>query len=189
MTTAGRGVRDDEISAGGWRFITSDVWFWHDGLKNLRHYVPFGQNDWAKEDASGTSALAIPFDSGTGRVSAQVNPIATGTHKIRKRIILPRDFGIFAATEPITVVVKRSGSVTSIKATLYLGGSADAGVNGVSVSPAASATWETFTLTPSGAYNPGDFVTFEIEYVSTTAGVTVDVADLQFSYKTNRGNV
>lgn len=189
MTTAGRGVRDDEISAGGFRFIISDVWFWHDGFKNLRHYVPFAQNDWAKEDASGVSILSFPFDSGTGRIAGEINPATFGTHKIRKRIILPRDFGAFAPTQPITLITKRSAAVTSLVASLYNAATVDPGVNAVDVSPSVSATWETFTLTPSGAYNPGDFITFEIVYVAAANGRTVDIADLQLSYKTNRGNV
>lgn len=186
---AGRGVLDSEISAGGFKFITSGVWFWHDGFKNLRHYVPFAQNDWALEDTGGTSALDYPFDSGTGRISARITPTAFATHKIRKRILLPRDFGAFAPTLPITIVTRRSAAVTSVKASLFNAATVDPGVNGVDVSPAVSATWETFTLTPSGAYFPGDLVTFQIEYVAAANGRTVEAADLTLSYKTNRGNV
>lgn len=186
---AKRMVREDEIALGGFRFTSTDVWLWHDGIKNLRHYVPLAQNDWQKEDAAGASALDFPFDAGTGRISARVTPSAFGTHNLRKRIILPRDFGIFAATSPITIVTRRSNTNTSLKAYLYNGTTVDAGINGVSVNPSVAATWETFTLTPSGTYNAGDFVTFQVEYVAAANGRTVEVADLAMSYKTNRGNI
>lgn len=184
----GRGVREDELAAGGWKFLISDVWFWHDGFKNLRHYVPFAQNDWAKVDSSGDSALDLPFDSGTGRVSARLSPVATGTHWLYKRIILPRDFGIFAPSSPMSIVTKRSAVDTSLKAYLYNAATVDPGVNGVTIDPAVSATWEAFQLTPTGTYNPGDMITFGVEYVSAAVGRTVEVADLQMGYKTNRGN-
>ena len=189
VTTARRTVRCDEYAKGGWHALSSDVWYWHDGIKNFRHFIPFAQNDWAKEDAAGTSALSFPFDSGTGRISAEINPSVIGTHLIRKRIIAPRDFGIFAPTDPIVIVTKRSGAVTSVKATLFNGATMDPTVNGVDVSPAVSGTWETHILFPTGVYNPGDFMTFQIEYISSTIGVTVDTADLAMAYKTNRGNI
>lgn len=182
-------VREDEIAAGGFKFTTTDVYYWHDGIKNLRHQVPFAQNDWAKEDASGTSAMDFPFDSGTGRISARVTPSVAGTHNLRKRIILPRDFGTFAPTTPISVVMKRSAANTSLKAYLFNGATVDPGINGVSVDPSVSATWETFQLTPTGTYVPENFLTFVIEYVCALATRTVEVADLQLGYKTNRGNI
>jgi hypothetical protein len=189
MNLARRSVRCDEIAKGGFHFTSSDVFVWHDGIKNLRHFVPFAQNDWAKHDDSGASTLSFPFDSGTGRISAELNPSSAGVHKIRKRILLPRDFGAFAPTVPMEIVVQRSGAVTAIKATLWLGATADPGINGVAIDPAVASTWESFILIPTGSYNPGDFVTFEVEYDASTNGVTVDIADLSFAYKTNRGNI
>lgn len=189
MPNAGRGVKDDELSAGGWRFLASDVWIWHDGFKNLRHYIPFAQNDWTLNDGSGSSALDFPFDSGTGRVPVRITPVVAGVHKIYKRILVPRDFGIQAPSQPMSIVTRRSSTDTYLKAYLYNATTVDPGVNGVSIDPAVSATWESFALVPTGAYNPGDWMTLLVEYSAAAAGRTVEVADLQIGYKTNRGNV
>jgi hypothetical protein len=55
----------------------------------------------------------------------------------------------------ITVSTYRAGLVDSYTATLTVEGATDSGINGVSVSPSLILTWETFTLTPSGIYTPG----------------------------------
>ena len=185
-----RMVREDELAKGGWLFTSTGVAYWHDGIKNLRQFIPIAQSDWVKEDTAGTSTLDFPYDGATSRITARITPTAFGTHKIRKRILLPRDFGAWAPTSPITVVTKRSAVDTSLLATLFHGGAADAGVNGVSVDPSVAATYQTFTLTPTDVtYNPGDLVTFEIAYIAAANGRTIEACDLMLSYKTNRGNI
>lgn len=189
MNFARRTVRNDEFAKGGFHATSSDVWYWHDGIKNFRHYVPFAQSDWTKEDQSGTSSLSFPFDSGTGRIGAMLNPSSFGEHILRKRIILPRDFGAFAPTEPITITIRRSGVVSAIAALLLNGATHDPTIDSVDISPVVDSVWETFILTPTGTYNPGDFVTFVVEYEAGSNGITVEIADLSLSYKTNRGNI
>lgn len=55
----------------------------------------------------------------------------------------------------ITLSTYRSGAVDLYTATLAVEGVTDAGINAVSVSPSAAATWQPFTLTPSGIYSSG----------------------------------
>jgi hypothetical protein len=157
------------------------------GTAGFRKFVPIPQSDWVKVDSSGTSALAYLFDSATSRLTAQLNPSATGTHKLRKRILLPRDHGT-EATLGFRLVTKRSGSITSLKVSILKGGAADATINGSSVSPASAATFELFSFTPGTDYTPGDWVTIEIEYVSSTIGNTVEIGDLEWAYLTGMVN-
>jgi hypothetical protein len=150
--------------------------------------IPTAQHDWVKEDSSGTSALSYVYDSATSRMVARLTPSATGTHKLRKRIYIPRDYGL-TPSDGINVVVKRSGSVTSIKMTIYANGSADATINGSSISPVASSTFESFPLSVGSDYNAAQWATVEIEYISSGIGVTVDIADFEWMYKTDLGNI
>lgn len=180
--------RLDQCGPSHWECAADGTTFGTRGTKGFRHMMPTAQHDWIKEDVSGTSALSYVFDSATSRLVARLNPSATGTHKLRKRIYIPRDYGL-SPSNCFALVVQRSGSVTSIKATLLANGTADSTINGSSVSPVASSTFEAFTFTPGSDYNAGQWATVEIEYVSSTIGVTVDIADFEWMYKTDLGNI
>lgn len=157
------------------------------GTEGFRKFVPIPQSEWAKVDTAGTSALAYLFDSATSRLTAELNPSATGTHKIRKRILLPRDHGS-ETTLGFRVITKRSGAITSLKISILKGGTADATINGSSISPASASTFELFSFTPGTNYTPGDWLTIEVEYVSSTNGVTVEIGDLEWAYLTGMVN-
>ena len=199
---------NDELGDGEFRFMRTDVTHADDGHDNLKLYAPFDQGDWQKDDTTGTSIYSKGFDSGTSRVyeSLAVNTLVggAGVYTIRRRLLLPRDFGrsgvlpedpgaadggigLFDANA-ISLFTYRDGAVSDIKATLLYAGAADGGVNGVSVNPGAASTWTMFTLSPSGTYAPGQFVTLQIEYDANTAAIAIRVADIIVAYRSARGN-
>jgi hypothetical protein len=197
-------VRTDWSDSGFFGFMKTGVKHASDGHEMLRQYVPFDQGDFVKEDVSGLSTYSKLYESATSRVYDNLNADATGTHKIRRRLRLPRDFGRSAPapldgsadaflglfpTDALSLFTYRTGSLTSLKVTLEKAGTPDSVINGVSVSPSSASVWQMFALTPGDAYNPGDFLTLTLEYVSSTVDVAIRIADYTLAYLTTRGNV
>lgn len=202
-------VRQDLADSGEFRFNNHGVSHADDGHEMLRQYAPFDQGPAQVEDVTGSS-LFNPgvFDAPTSRLYDEVKAVTlvagAGVYKWRRRLLLPRDFGRSAPSpidgttdaflglfeaDALSIFVYRDGDITDIKATLWIAGAADAGVNGVSIKPVAANTWTMKTLSPSGTYAPGQFVTLELEYDASTEGVAVRYADFINNYRVARGNV
>jgi len=162
------------------------------GFGNYKYLLPFNQIGWQKEDTVGQSVLSSEWVSGISTVVQQILPqqlvAGAGTVKVRQSVVLPLDFGSFG-TNALTVSILRSGNVGGLKLSLYQGGSADPAVNGVSVSPAASGSFQVFSFTPSGTYSPGEAVTLELEYDVNTIGTYVQMCDVEAIFLTAAGNV
>ena len=190
MPPALRPFRHEEINNGEVVYLLTDVEYGHDGIKNLQHYVPFAQNEWFLEQTVGTPTLTFPFDSATSRITSRITSTGvTDQGKIRKRFILPQDFGNFP-TGGLVFVVKRSASApTSFKVTLLKGGSPDSVVNAVNVQATAGLTFELKTLSPGDTYFPGDFLTLEFDSLFNAASQFNEVVDIEILYITARGNV
>lgn len=182
---------DDHFGSGQLVFKNNNVEYGDDGIKGLIDYVPMAQGDWDSFDASPHHEYDKRYDSGTSRVMAHIEAVMAGTSQtsyIRKRVLLPRNFGSIP-TDGLRVITYRNGAITSLKAKLLFFGSADAAVNGVSIKPVSDVTFEQFLMSPSGLYAPGDFLTIEVELVADTAGQYARIADLELIYRTARGNI
>ena len=188
MATAMRQVRNEWSAAGFFGFNRTNVKYAHNGIQNLKHYVPIAQIGWFGELVSGTFTVSFSYDGGTSRTPVTITCSSPGVYKVRTRVQLPKDFGSIPASG-LSIVTRRNAAITHLKLTMEKGGSADSAVNGVSVSPASSSTWETFTFSPSGGYSPGEFLTFTVEFSADTASDVADVADLSLTYVNKRGNV
>lgn len=182
--------RNEKINNGQTVYILTGVEYGHDGIKNLQHFVPFAQNEWELEQTAGTPTLTRPFDAATSRITARITDVGgTDQGKIRKRFILPSDFGSFP-TGSLVLMSRRSASApTHFKATLLKGGVADPGVSGAAIQASVGLTYELKTLTPTATYFPGDFVTLELDSLTSVAAQFNEVADLELLYTTGRGNV
>lgn len=188
MARARRHIRHDQIEAGYFRYLLTGVQYGHAGIANLIHQIPFAQGEWAKVDDSGESSLELIEDAPTSRVPTKLDVVTTGTHRILKRFQIPADFGSFP-DPALGLMARRSGALTTLQLSLLKGGTADSVLDGVDISPMVDSTFEFFELTPGDTYDQGDFVTLQIEYVSSTIGVFVEIADIEFLYKSGLGNV
>ena len=190
MPKALRPFRHEEIFSGEFVWLLTQVEMGHDGFKNLIHFVPLAQNDWQLFQSGSGHILTNEFDPATSRdLARQTATVAAArTSFLRKRIILPQDFGQFD-TGAIVFITRRSASApTSYQATLLKGGVADPGINGVNVQ-AATTAFELKTLTPTATYFPGDLVTLELECITGGNLQFNEIGDLEIQYRTARGNV
>jgi hypothetical protein len=200
--------RHDNWTGSGWEgYLKTRVKRAHDGDENFWAYAPFDQGDWTKKDPVGQSTYEKSVDEisllAFEKVTADVLVAGIGTHRIRRRLTLPRNFGrsgpspidsgtpdtalgLFPAGS-IVGFAYRSGAISDLLATLYIDGVADPGVDVISIKPVGAGAWEMFSLSPSWAYLPGAALTFEIEYDASDRGVFVGLSDLIVKYRTARG--
>jgi len=180
--------KNEKIGSGQLIFMNTDVVYGDDGISGLDHYVPFAQGDWTYAAGTGTATFAVIYDAATSRVYASLTCLGTGTVFLRKRILLPKDFGNFPANA-LTMITYRSAPLTSMKTTIYKAGAADATVVGVSVEPSISTTWESFSKSPTSSYASGNFITLEVESNHDTIGDESRYSDVSLLYSNLRGNV
>lgn len=187
-----RPIRHEEIQAGEFEWLLTDVEMGHDGFKNLRHYAPFDQTNWHFYQAGPGHMFEVVYDTVPNRLCARVTSVNGGNRqsKIRKRILLPDDFGYFPVDALVFKTRRASGGPLSFNAYLYNGMATDPSVNGVDVKPAVITPWyEMKLLTPTGFYFPGDFLTLELELNTVAVGHWCEIADIELAYKTARGNI
>lgn len=182
--------REDWSCSGFFGWSSTGVKMCDNGFHGLKHYITFDQGAWIKQDEAGAGGtLTQTFDTGTYRVTDSLTTSGAAYVAMYRRFRLPRDFGSWSN---ITLMSSRNASADFIflQATLYKGVSADAGLNGVTIAPSTTDTWQQFTLTPTGlTYNPGDFLTLKIILGGGDVGVQSFVADIAPAYYTARGNV
>jgi hypothetical protein len=188
MPDADRQVILDELEAGFFRFLLTGTEMGSDGFAGYYHYVPVDPIKWSFFLAHGHS-YSEEWDAATSRINARLTGKAAGTSYLRKRVLLPYDFGSFPANA-ISVVI-RAHDITgpALTLTMYIAGAADSGINGSNILPGMDDTYTLTNETPADAYSPGDWVTFEIAYTSDAAAQYVDVSDLSLAYVSARGNV
>jgi len=178
--------RYDKTAKGAFVFMRTGVEYAHNGIKNLRHRLT-GPALWTGGGVTGTFTPSIQYDASSSRMSIRLACSAPGTARALYRFQLPPDFGEFGA-DALEVVTKRNAAITSLTCSLMKSGAADAGINGVNVSPTLTNTWQLFQLTPSGTYSKRDWVTVLLEFVADTGGDEVDIADVALEYISGRGN-
>lgn len=190
MPPALRPFRHEEIESGEFVWLLTGVVMGHDGFSGLQHFVPGVEADYSLEQTVGTPTLTRPFDAVTSRLPSRITSVgATDQGKIRRRFILPNDFGGFPADSLIFLTRRSASAPTSFKVSLLRGGAADPGVNAVSVQASAATTYELKTLSPTGTYFPGDFLTLEFDSLFNAGAQFNEVADIELLYTTSRGNV
>ena len=180
-------VRSDQSAKGFFGFRKTLVEYAHDGIKNLRHRIPLPQCAWQLETVSGAFTQSYLFDSTTGRTYLSVACTATGVYKARIRFQTPPDFGSFAASG-LDLFSYRISAITHLKLTLLKAAVADATINGISISPANTYTWEAFQLSPGSAYSKRDWLTLVVEFSADTIGDQIFIADVGVEYLSARGN-
>jgi hypothetical protein len=187
-----RPIRHEEIQAGEFVYLLTDVQFGHDGIKNLRHYIPLEQTQWHFYQAVSGHVMDTVFDAVPHRLTTRVTAVNGGAKqsKIRKTFILPDDFGRFPADALIFKVRRSAATPVSFLATLYHGSVTDPAINGISIFPTiATPDYELKLLTPSHTYYPGDFATLELESNTNATGQWLEISDIELAYKTARGNI
>jgi len=184
--------REDRSCSGFFEFTNTGVQYADTGIVGLKHYASFDQGPWAKTETDGTSSYALDVDSGNHRVSDSITSLTIGASYSRtslwRRLRIPRDFGSWSSLTLFTR--KNTASIVSFTTTIWKNATEDAGITDFSILPAVADVWEQFTLTPSGmTYNPGDFVTFELEFTTTAVSAEVFVADWSLLYVTDKVNI
>ncbi len=138
------------------------------------------------DGAANSAILAFYHDNTNHRNYGRLTSgSATQDYDWIAEIKLPTDFVSFSANA-LSVDIRsndKTGNVNTIS--LYIAaGTVDAGVNGASLAPSANDTWETKTVSPSGAYTAGDWIHLHIHLGNDEASNTVDIARLFFTYNT-----
>lgn len=180
-------VRREVAAKGYFEFRKTGVQYGHDGVKNLRYRLAVPQSAWTTEQTSGTHTFSYTHDGSTSRLPLTIECTGVGVAKARLRLQLPPDFGSFVSSG-VTIITKRSAAITHLKLTLLKSGSADATINGSSISPSSSGVWQAFQFTPGGSYARADWVTIQVEASLDTIGDIVYIADLSLEYITARGH-
>lgn len=190
MPRARRHARHDEMENGEFVFLATGVEYGHDGILNLRHYVPFSQETWI-HDGTANHAQTAPYDAVTSRLTNRVTASLGGaiTSRTRKRIVLPRDFGSFPASG-VSVIVRSSASIpTDVQLSLYMDGVADSSLIAYSIKPTVGLTYEEKFASIGDTYSPGDVVTLELAVTTANNAEYAEVGDIEIAYLSGRGNV
>lgn len=181
--------REDRSCSGFFEFTNTGVQYADTGVRGLKQYANFDQGPWMKVDSSGTSTYAMDLDAGIYRLSESLTSDSAtgGDHRLYRRMRVPRDFGHWLT---LTMFARKNNGtvVTSLGVSIYKGATVDPTVNAFSIKPATNNEWQQFTMTPTGNYSPGDFITFEIKLVCT-GFCEVFVADLAPLYYIDKVNV
>lgn len=190
MPRAIRHARHDESECGEIVYLRTAVEYGDDGIKGLRHFVPIEQGNWL-HDGTANHALSRVYDAGTSRIMDRITASAGGaiTSKMRKRLLLPYDFGQFFSFSLSLIVRGNAGTLpTSFKLTLLNAAAADATINGLSIKPTVGNTFELKTTMPGTVYVRGVFLTLEFELVTANNGEWGEIGDLFLAYQSGRGN-
>jgi hypothetical protein len=122
-------------------------------------YIPFTNNEWI---TFGSGTFAYVYDSANSRISSSHSSSGSATGQFRLRFRLPEDFKSFPSSA-FTIDTWRTGSCTSLTATVEKNGVKDSTINAVSIYPTASDTWESKSTSFGSSYSAGDFITITIE--------------------------
>lgn len=185
-------TRNEEIFGGFFHYTLTDVFYGHDGIENLKHFVPFAQNEWHLFQAGTSHQFFSIFDDVTSRIMARQEALVAAASRlstIRKRIILPTDFGSFVVDGLRVIADSSVAQPDAYTISLVKSGTVDPGVSAASILVAAGGTPQLFELTPTAIYSPGDFVTLEIKMTSSGAGDFGEIGDIELEYLNKRGNV
>ena len=131
--------RTEEIFAGFFHYTLTDVFYGHDGISGLKHFVPFAQSEWHHFTTQGHQLTHV-HDSVTSRISARIESVqaAARTSIIRKRVILPTDFGSWVASGLRFIVFRGASAPVSFNVSLFKDGVVDPGISGVDIQAVGS---------------------------------------------------
>lgn len=179
--------KGDKLGSGETIFTNTGVEYADDGIKGLLDNVPQSQQDWIVD---GPAPLTYPYDATTGRLPAHLAAPGAGNTFLRKRLLLPRNFGVFPDSS-LKVITRRHGTNGGYTLTLVGPGAIpDPDVDGVDINPVSADEYEQFIMTPGGFYTPNDpvFVTIEVQFTGV-GGEWVEICDLEFTTRSGRGNI
>lgn len=186
-----RHARADEIANGYFHFINTNVRFGDDGISGLIHHVPIAQTEWL-HDGTANHVKSDQFDAGSSRIMTRIAATANGviTSRMRKVLLLPRDYGRFQPFGFRMTVRCSSPPPTATTMTVKRNGTADSVVNDLSILPAAAATFEIKELTiTSTTYLPGELILLEYKLTSGSNGEYCEVGDVAVNYVCAGGNI
>ncbi len=186
-----RAARAEEIGNGHFHFLNTDVFYGDDGIKGLRHFVPLAQSDWI-HDGTANHSMSDQLDAGTSRLMKRITAGAGGaiTSRMRKQVLLPRDFWYFPALG-FEMMVRASASLpTAVTMTVKRLGTADGTVNDADIKPSVGGVFELKQLGISTTtYMAGDVVLLEFKLETANNAEYAEIGALALAYKTARGNV
>lgn len=179
--------KDDELGSGKTTFTNTGVIYADNGIQGLLRNVVQSQQDWIVD---GAAPLTYPYDATTGRLPAHLAAPGAGTTFLRKRLLLPRDFGNWPDSG-LKVITRRHGTNGGFTLTLLGPGAVpDPDVDAVDINTVVADDYEQFVMTPGGFYVSNDpiFVTIEVTFTGV-GGEWVEICDLEFTTKSGLGNV
>jgi hypothetical protein len=181
--------KHDILGSGKTVFENTGVTYADDGINGLLHNIPMSQQDWIHD---GVHALSYSFDATTARLPARMTAAGAGNGFLRKRLLLPRDFGRWP-NNAIKLITRRSAIISgSLLFTMYgPSGSADPDVNAINVTPVSADTYEQFVITPGGVYAQSDFMTaaLELEFIAANPGDWMEISDVEVTIRSAEGNI
>lgn len=184
-----RAARADEIANGHFRFINTNLEYGDDGIKGLRHCIPLAQQEWLHDGTAGHTK-SDQYDSGSSRIMTRITSTGAATSRMRKRVLLPRDFWKFPTIGFEFVVRGSSPLPTAVTMTVRLYGTADGSVNDANIKPAVASVFEVKALSiTDSTYFSADFITLEFKMQSSGAGEWAEIGDIELGYITARGNI
>ncbi len=186
-----RHARADEIANGFFKFINTNLKYGDDGITGLLKHVPIAQTEWL-HDGTANHALSYQFDAGSSRIMSRITAAAGGaiTSRIRKNLILPRDFGSFEAFGFQMAVRGSNALPTSVTMTVKRNGTADGTVNDLSIIPSTHSVFEVKQISiTSLTYLAQDQILLEFKVTTANNGEWAEIGEVQLSYLTKGGNV
>lgn len=187
MTTFAHMNKKDRLQSGEFRYMLTGVEYGHDGIKNLKYYVPdFVHANLFGFAVTGSWTFDRRYDDTERRAPFRATCTGTGVAKIHLRFRLPQEFGSFPTAALELAVNKSGGTINHVQATLRRGVTADATINASDIEP-VGAGWEYFALTPGTAYGRCDWMSLEIS-IDAVAGEDVEFSDLSLAFMSGRGN-
>lgn len=186
-----RHARADEIANGYFKFINTNVKYADNGITNLVEHVPISQTEWL-HDGTANHAKSEQFDSTNSRILTRITAAAGGaiTSRMRKCLLLPRQFGTFQAYG-FRVLVRGSNALpTAVTMTVKRLGTADGTVNDSDIKPSVHSVFEFKELSiTSLTYLPQDLVLLEFKVETANNGEWAEIGHVSLSYLTIGGNI
>jgi len=184
-----RHARADEIANGYFKFINTGVKFGDDGIDGLLHHVPIAQTEWLHDGTAGHTK-SDQFDSSTSRILSRITSTGAATSRMRKNLVLPRDFGSFQAFGFQMVVRGSNPLPTAFTMTVKRNVIADATMNDNDIKPSVHSVFEVKQRSiTSLTYLPQDLVLLEVKIQSSGSGEWAEIGDVQLTYVSAGGNV
>lgn len=186
-----RHARADEIGNGYFRFINTGVKFGDDGIEGLLHHVPIAQTEWL-HDGTANHTKSDQLDAGTSRIMTRITAGAGGaiTSRMRKNLVLPRDFGTF---EPygFQMLVRGSNPLpTAYTVTVKRNGSPDTTVNDHTINPSVHSVFEVMQLPITDfVYLAQDLLLVEVKLTTANNGEWAEIGHMQLTYISAGGNI